>query len=513
MAGSFDTGVLYRDDNLERLSQLPSDSVDLIYLDPPFFSNRFYEVVWGDEAEVRSFEDRWEGGIQHYIEWMRTRAVEMQRVLNRTGSLYLHCDPHASHYLKLMLDEIFGFQNFRSEVVWKRTSAHNSAKRWGPVHDVLLFYTKSDEFTWNKVYQPLPQETIDRWYNNVEPETGRRYNRADLTASGVRTGDSGAAWRGRDPSAKGRHWAIPRFVGDLVEGLDTLEALDALDDAGRIHWPKKPGGMPMLKRYVEESKGVPAQDVITDISPLNNATAERLGYPTQKPEALLERILSVSSNKGDVVLDPFCGCGTSVAVASRLSREWAGIDISPTAIQIMKRRLLKLGVDPAIVNAPETKADLKELSPFEFQNWVIDAMNGAHSPRKVGDMGIDGFSFLTRDPIQVKQSERVGRPVMDAFQTALRRHGSDTGYVVAFSFSRGAVEEAARAKKDGLNINLVRVSELLVSLKRPGDRRVDIGPQPENVKELPIGPTRKPKDLPTAEELIESERSRKGATA
>lgn len=149
-----ETGVLYRNDNLERLPSLPDGSVDLIYLDPPFFSNRVYEVIWGDEAEVRSFEDRWEGGIQHYIGWMQERVSEMHRVLKSTGSLYLHCDPHASHYLKVMLDQVFGQTMFRSELVWKRTGSHNAARRWGPVHDVLLYYTKSRSYTWNQVHQP-----------------------------------------------------------------------------------------------------------------------------------------------------------------------------------------------------------------------------------------------------------------------------------------------------------------------------------------------------------------------
>lgn len=498
VAGAIDTGILYRDDNIERLSQLPSDSVDLIYLDPPFFSNRVYEVIWGDEAEVRSFEDRWEGGIQHYIGWMRPRVEEMERVLSPSGSLYFHCDPHASHYLKVMLDDVFRQTLFRNEMIWKRTSAHSSARRAGPVHDVILFYTKSSDYTWNPTYQEYDQSYIEQFYTHID-EDGRRWTRSDLTGSGVRNGATGEVWRGIDITAKGRHWAHPP------------EALERLDAEGHIHWPKKQGGMPRLKKYLEDQPGVLLQDVWTDIRPLHNLAAERLGYPTQKPEELLERIIRSSSNAGDVVLDPFCGCGTSVAVAAKLDREWIGVDISPTAIQIMKRRLLKIGVDPLIVNAPETKADLKMLSPFEFQNWVIEAMSGSHSPKKVGDMGIDGFSFLTRDPIQVKQSEKVGRPAIDAFQTAVRRHGSDTGYMVAFSFSRGAFEEVARAKGHGLNIKLIRVSELLLQLKRPGDPRVDIGPQPANVEELPLGPTRKPKDLPTADELIESERARRAA--
>ncbi|MFL6163545.1 MAG: DNA methyltransferase [Jatrophihabitantaceae bacterium] len=445
-APALETGVLYCDDNRNRMATLPAESVDLIYLDPPFFSNRVYEVIWGDEAEVRSFEDRWEAGINGYIEWMRYRLMEIYRLLKPTGSLYLHCDPHASHYLKISLDEIFGIENFRSEVIWKRSSAHNSANRFGPVHDTILFYTKSRSYTWNKVFQALPQETIDQWYNNVDA-AGRRYNRADLTAAGIRTGQSGEPWRGVDPTTKGRHWAIPGFVGSLVAGLSTQDALDALDAAGRIHWPKR-GGSPMLKRYIEESNGVPAQDVIADVRPLNNSAAERLGYPTQKPEALLERLLAASSNPGDIVLDPFCGCGTTVTVAERMGRQWIGIDISPTAVNIMDRRMKRIpgAQAPKLIGLPASVEALRTLKPFEFQNWVIQQFYGVSSTRKNGDMGIDGYTFLTHDPIQVKQSESVGRNVVDNFQTAIRRDGSATGWIVGFSFTKGAREEVARAR-------------------------------------------------------------------
>lgn len=493
MAASLETGVLYRDDNLERLAQLPSDSVDLIYLDPPFFSNRVYEVIWGDEAEVRSFEDRWDGGMQHYIGWMHQRAIELQRVLKPTGSLYFHCDPHASHYLKVMLDVVFGDTRFRNEIIWKRTSAHSSSRKYGPVHDVILYYSGGPTPTWNPQFLPHSEAHLKSKYGNREAN-GRRYSLGDLTAAGTRRGKSGLPWKGIDPTARGVHWKF---------GIDRL---DELDQEGRIYWPKRASGMPRYKRYLDEVKGVALQDVWTDISPLNSQAKERLGYPTQKPEVLLSRIIEASSNPGDVVLDPFCGCGTTVAAATKLGRRWVGIDISPTAIEIMKRRLFKLGVTPIIENAPESLGDLRALKPFEFQNWVINAMNGSHSPRKVGDMGIDGFSFLTRDPIQVKQSERVGRPTLDSFETAMRRNRSDTGYIVAFSFSRGAVEEAARVRHEGVNIRLVKVAELLLLLKRPGDRRVDIGPQPASVLELPLPPTRRAEDLPTAEELIESVR-------
>lgn len=255
-------------------------------------------------------------------------------------------------------------------------------------------------------------------------------------------------------------------------------------------------------------KGVPVQDIILDIGPIGAKARERLGYPTQKPEALLERIISSSSNPGDVVLDPFCGCGTTIAVAERLERAWVGIDISPTAMNIMERRILKQThgrTKPVIVDAPTTEADLKALKPFEFQNWIINAMFGTHSPRRVGDMGIDGYSFLTRDPIQVKQSEKVGRNVVDNFQTAMRRGKHDTGYIVAFSFTRGAHEEVARAREDGLQIKLLRVTEVMLQARRLGDPTKQRWPQPATVEELPLPPPRKKKDLPTAEELVQSD--------
>ncbi len=432
MAASLETGVLYRDDNLERLAQLPSESIDLIYLDPPFFSNRFYEVIWGDEAEVRSFDDRWEGGIQHYVDWMQQRVVELSRVLKQTGSLYLHCDPHASHHLKLMLDEVFGTSGFRNELTWQRTVPKGHAtRRFASSHDAIFFYTKSNHYHFESQHAPQDAKYVARFkFDNAD---GRGpYRLAPLDNPAYR------------PNLIYEYKGYPSPVRGWRVSKEVMEELDA---DGRLVFPSKAGGRIAKKHYLWEQKGPKLTDVWTDIGPLQAASAEKLGYPTQKPEALLERILAASSREGDVVLDPFCGCGTSVAVATKLRREWIGIDISPTAIQIMRRRLLKLGADPVIVNAPETLSDLRALSPFEFQNWVIDAMNGAHSPRKTGDMGIDGLSFLTRDPVQVKQTARVGRPVIDSFQTAVRRHGADTGYVVAFGVSRGSVEEAARAKK------------------------------------------------------------------
>jgi hypothetical protein len=263
-----------------------------------------------------------------------------------------------------------------------------------------------------------------------------------------------------------------------------------------------------LKRYLDEQRGRPIGDVWTDVLPINSRAAERIGYPTQKPETLLERIIRLSSRPGDVVLDPFCGCGTTIAVAERLRRQWIGIDISPTAMEIMRRRLWNQArVVPTIYNMPDDEGSLRALKPFEFQNWVINTVNGAHSPRKSGDMGIDGFWFFTRDPIQVKQSDHVGRNVVDNFETAMRRVKASTGYVVAFSFTRGAVEEVARARGDGLDIKLIRVKELLMLTKRATSTKLqNLGPQPEG-DVLPLPPMRKSADLPTAEELIASDQA------
>jgi DNA modification methylase len=317
----------------ELLNADGSSGVRLCYIDPPFASKQEFQGRRG----ARAYRDKVAGAA--FVEFLRKRLVFIYEVLADDGTLYLHLDTRKAHYLKVVLDELFGEHNFQSEIIWKRTSAHNSARRWGPVHDVILVYSKSDLYIWNEVFQELPDQTAEQWYNNVERETERRYNRADLTAPGVRTGSSGAVWRGIDPTAKGRHWAIPRVVGELVKGMDTLQALDELDAVGRLHWPKSTDGVPMLKRYLDESRGIAAQDVITDIY-VNNVAAERVGYPTQKPEALLERFIEASSMEGDLVLDCFSGSGTTAAVAQRMGRRWIAVDCGKFAIYVTQRRLL-----------------------------------------------------------------------------------------------------------------------------------------------------------------------------
>lgn len=448
-AVSFEPNSIYCGDCQDVLQRFPTDSVDLVYADPPFFSNRRFEVLWGDGYELRSFEDRWKGGIQNYVAWMAPKLRECHRVLKESGSFYLHLDTHASHYIKVEMDKIFGESNFINEIIWQRQVAKHSdtkqgARRYGSLHDVILFYSKSDKPTWNQQYTPLSQEYQAKGYRLVEPKTGRHYQLTAIDGPGGK--------------AKGNPYY--EFLGVKRYWRYSKERMDELYKEGRIV-QTKPGNVPRYKRYLDEMKGVPLQDIWVDIRPVGQ-TKEDLGYPTQKPEALLERIINTSSNPTDVVLDPFCGCGTALAVAHKLGRRWVGIDVSPTACKLMAKRLRSLRArvgDP--IGLPRTVPQLRELQPFEFQNWVFETLHGRVNPRKTGDFGIDGWVELDV-PVQVKQSSDVGRNVVDNFETAIQRAGKDRGVIVAFSFGSGAYEEAARAKNEmNLEIRLKTVEEIL----------------------------------------------------
>ena len=418
---------LYYGDNLDILRRYVRDeSVDLIYLDPPFNSNQTYNVLFQEKdgsqsaSQIKAFGDTWrwdetaacsyeetvEAGGQMaeamqafrklvgtndmlaYLSMMAPRLVELRRVLKPTGSLYLHCDPTASHFLKLLLDTVFGPTCFLNEIVWKRTSAHSSAKRYGPVHDVILFYGKTAEYKWNRVFQDYDTEYMETFFDQTDPD-GRRWKRTDMTGAGIRYGETGLPWRGIDITAKGRHWGSPPTV------------LDELDRKGRVHWPKKEGGMPRLKQYPEDLPGVPLQDVWTDVRPLHNLAAERLGYQTQKPEALLERIIQASSKEGDLVLDPFCGCGTTIAAAQKLGRHWIGIDVTQLAISLIRYRLGDaFGKDCRfeVIGEPTSLPDataLAEQDPYQFQWWALGLVKARPVEQKKGaDRGIDGRLYF-----------------------------------------------------------------------------------------------------------------------
>jgi len=455
-----DTCVVYCGDNLDQLKKLPDSCIDLIYIDPPFNSNRNYEVFWGETKEKRAFEDRHES-TQAYIEFMRPRCVEMARVLKKTGSFYYHCDWHASHYVKVMLDQVFGESRFINEIVWKRQSAHNDAKQGskhlGRVHDTIFFYSGGGDYTFNHQYKPYDSAYIEKFYKHVEPGTGRRYSLGDITAPG------GAA------EAKGNPFY--EFLGVERYWRFSKTEMERLYKSGEIV-QAKPGAVPRQKRYLDAGKGVPIGTMWDDIGPIQSSAEESLGYPTQKPLALLERILTLSSNRGDIVLDAFCGCGTALVAAQNLGRQWIGIDISPTACRVMAKRLRDVcrlpedeklwlaGRGFVVRDLPWSEKQLRAIPPFEFENWAVIALGGIPNKAQVGDMGIDGRIYPVSSmpaksgkkageldfmdvwyPIQVKQKDKAGRPDIDSFETAMMREDRAKGFFVSFEFSSDALRE------------------------------------------------------------------------
>ncbi len=464
-----DTRVIYCGDNLEQLKKLPENSVDLIYIDPPFNSNRNYEVFWGETKEKRAFKDR-HASTQAYIEFMRPRCVELHRVLKKTGSFYYHCDWHASHYVKIMLDQIFSENQFQNEIVWKRTSSHSDSGTCGRAHDTIFLYTKSSGFTWNKQFQPYNQDYIESHYRRKNAD-GRLYRTDNLTAMGLSGGGYTYEWNGVT-----KLWRMPK------------EKMEELHKQGRIHYTRT-GGAEYI-RYLDEMPGMPLQDVWDDIPPVNSQAAERLGYPTQKPLALLNRIIKASSNPNDIVLDAFCGCGTALVAADNLNRQWIGIDVSPTACRVMAKRmrdvcgmkedekLWRIGRGFVVRNLPWSEKKLRELPPFEFENWAVIEIGGTPNKAQVGDMGIDGRIYPVSAtpkkkageldfmdvwyPIQVKQKNKVGRPDIDSFEAVMMREDRTKGFFVSFDYTSDAMSEIdAFFKRTGKSIIPFTVKDIL----------------------------------------------------
>ena len=365
-----------------------------------------------------------------YMAMMAPRTVELHRVLKPTGSIYLHCDPTASHYLKLLMDAVFGQENFRSELIWKRQSAHSDARGYGSVHDTVLFYARSDAYRWNSTFQPYDPKYVEQYYRYTDSD-GRRFMSGDLGAAGLQGGGYEYEWKGVV-----RVWRVP---------IETMQRLDA---ENRIFYTRN--GIPRIKRYLDESSGMPVQDVWTDIESLRSWHKERLGYPTQKPEGMLERIISASSNEGDVVLDPFCGCGTAVAVAERLGRRWIGIDITHLAISIMKSRLHEtfgtqlseyrvIGVPQDPESARALAAESEHDGRYQFEYWalgLVDARPG-NNRRRGADAGVDGYiNFFDDDSgkaktvvVQVK-SGHVQRNIIATLKGDMERERAEMGLLV-----------------------------------------------------------------------------------
>ena len=434
-----ETNVLYYGDNLEILRKyIPDNSIDLIYLDPPFNSKATYNVLFKEpsgepsQAQISAFDDTWHWGIESerefqeiimhapvnvaelitafrnfihqndmmaYIVMMCIRLTELRRVLKDSGSIYLHCDPTASHYLKLLMDVIFSPKNFRNEIVWKRTTTvkgnvGQGSKLWGQATDSLLFYTKTDNYIFNQPFTEYSEEYMTKAYRYLEPATGRYYRLVSMIGPGG--------------AAKGN----PRYevMGVTRYWRYSQKKMQELIDQGLVVQPS-PGAVPHHKYYLDEGKGVPIQSLWTDIPNLQAADAERLGYPTQKPETLLERIIQASSDEGNIVLDPFCGCGTALIAAQKLNRTWIGIDITHLAIGVMKWRLDKMfpGIKYKVIGEPKDLAGARELAKnnkFEFQWWVVSLVGGQpYGDKKKGaDTGIDGYLYFMDEKDKVKKA-------------------------------------------------------------------------------------------------------------
>ena len=485
------SNTLYYGDNLEVMRKyLPDECIDLVYLDPPFNSNRDYNLLFREQSgepaqgQIKAFTDTWQWSERAYDEFCQTcpkpalvelvqgfvrtlgrndltaylvmmapRLVELHRVLKPTGSLYLHCDPTASHYLKVMLDVIFGARNFMNEIAWKRYAAHSlSQGRYDRISDRILFYCKDSRLTrtFNPPTEALSEEEINERFPHVEPETGRRFQHVSLEQSSNKSsaGETRIIQGRTVVSEIGWRWSQETFDQRLKE------------NPYLIYWTST--GRPRYKIYADEYKGKPVGDIWTDVPYLSSGDAERLGYPTQKPLALLERILQASSNEGDTVLDPFCGCGTAIVAAQKLNRRWIGIDITHLAIALIKYRLsdmfdLKEGEDYRVVGEPTTVAEARALAQQdrdEFQKWAIGLIPRArpYQDKKGKDTGIDGVLFFKddlKDPkralIQVKSGRVSVKDIRD-FRGVLEREGATLGLFVTLEPpTRDMVQEAEQA--------------------------------------------------------------------
>ena len=480
---------LFYGDNLGVLREsIATESIDLIYLDPPFNSAQDYNVLFSSpsgessESQITAFEDTWHWGpeaehefgelvrlghgelaeavvalrrvlgendLMAYLVMMANRLVEMHRVLKTTGSLYLHCDTAASHYLKLVLDAVFGGENFRNEISWKRSSTRSSISRvFRRSHDVIFFYSKSKDYFFDVQYRGLSDGSLKQYSNEDERGT---YRLAPLLVSGKRGGVTGTPWRGIDPNTHGKsgmHW------------VTTHEKLERYDDEGLVHWPAKEGGAPNLKYYLAESPGVPVSDFWDDISVITSNSAESLGYPTQKPIALLERILRASSRPGDVVLDPFCGCGTAVHAAQKLGRSWIGIDITHLAISLIEKRLKDKfpGIEFEVHGTPRDLHGAQDLAlrdKYQFQWWACSLVDSQpfQGKKKGADGGIDGLIYFQDAPgghkkaiVSVKGGQNVSVAMIRDLVGVVEREKAAIGiFITLVEPSKPMASEALKA--------------------------------------------------------------------
>jgi site-specific DNA-methyltransferase (adenine-specific) len=515
--------ALFYGDNLAVLREsIATESVDLIYLDPPFNSNATYNVLFkspagvDSPAQIEAFEDTWHWGreaedafdqvmrsgntnaadmlramrsflsendMMAYLAMMAVRLIELRRVLKSTGSIYLHCDPTASHYLKQILDGIFGTHHFRNELIWRRGTPRGHAyTRYASSHDVIFYYAKSETCVWNvedavKKYDAdnLDEKTDEKY--SLKDEAGRRYQLTSLI----------------NPNPDRPNLTYD-FLGVRRVWRWTRERMEEAYSAGLIVQPR-PGAVPRFKRYLDEQRGKAIGDVWDDIPPINSQAQERLGYPTQKPVALLERIISTSSNPGDVVLDPFCGCGTAVHAAQKLGRAWIGIDITHLAISLIERRLKDAfpGIKFDVHGTPKDIDGARDLAirdKYQFQWWavsLIDAQPFA-GKKKGADGGIDGLIYFRSDAksteraiVSVKGGDNVGVPMIRDLKGVLDREKAPIGVFLTLAPPTKPMEtEAASAgfyalgEKKYPRLQIITIEQALAGAK-PAIPLVDTG--------------------------------------
>lgn len=416
---------IYWGDNLQVMSHLLKEfrgKVDLVYIDPPFDSKAEYKkkiklagkLINNDQSafEEKQYGDIWTN--DEYLQFMYERLVLSKELLTENGAFYLHCDSNRSHHLRCLLDEVLGQKNFRNEIVWQRTSARSDSQTFNQIHDSIYLYTRTDDFEFNPQYTPYDESYLDSFYRYKEPETGRRFRVSDLMAAGTRNGSTGKRWRGIDPNERGNHWKYK---------IETLEQLDA---EGRIYWPKKENGVPGYKRYLDEMPGRLLQSIWTDISPISALAAEGAGYPTQKPESLVERIIRASSNPGDIVFDCFMGSGTTQAVAMKLGRRFIGADINLGAVQTTTKRLLKvaaeleekqakLALEPLKMASEDEPEDEKPAEPTVFYTgfevYNVNHYDVFRNPVQAKELLIEALEIQPLGPSALYDGEKDGRMV------------------------------------------------------------------------------------------------------
>lgn len=443
-------------DNLEWLKKVPDNSIDLCYIDPPFFSNRNYEVIWGNGYEKRSFGDRFAGGISHYIEWMRPRVQLIHQKLKPTGAMFLHCDCNASHRLRVLMDDIFDASNFRNMITWKRCDAHNDAKKqFSVISDHILFYAKTDKFKFERQYTNFPEKTLRDWYLYLElpdstvrrmtkeeretqiiPEGARRFNADNIRSPNPRP-NLVYDYKGYKPHPNG--WSI------------SLEKMKKLDKDGRLLFPKKKTGRIMFKRYLDERPGPILGDIWTDIEFVRGSSGEAMGYKTQKPVSLARRIIDCACPEDGIVLDCFAGAGTTAVAAVESNRRFLIGDVSPVAVKITAERMsfdcpnAKFNIE----NMPQSTDELKDLDGHLFAEKVCEVMGWKVNPKKSNDGGIDGYG-PNREPVQIKNHSKssIGRPDLQKFVGALNLSKKKKGFFVAWKFSGTAREYIANMKRD-----------------------------------------------------------------